>query len=66
MNKNKFLDIIALFSSSGTLICCALPMTVATIAGGAALSSLVSLFPFLVTLSQYKNLKIDPKSLIKF
>ena len=56
MNKNKFLDIIALFSSSGTLICCALPMTVATIAGGAALSSLVSLFPFLVTLSQYKNI----------
>ena len=55
MNKNKFLDIIALFSSSGTLICCALPMIVATIAGGAALSSLVSLFPFLVTLSQYKN-----------
>ena len=55
MNKNKFLDVLALFSSSGTLICCALPIVVATLAGGAALSSMVSLFPFLVTLSQYKN-----------
>ncbi len=49
------MDVLALFSSSGTLICCALPMVVATLAGGAALSSMVSLFPFLVTLSQYKN-----------
>ena len=55
MNKNNIMDVLALFSSSGTLICCALPMVVATLAGGAALSSMVSLFPFLVTLSQYKN-----------
>ncbi len=55
MNKNNIMDVLALFSSSGTLICCALPMVVAALAGGAALSSMVSLFPFLVTLSQYKN-----------
>ncbi len=55
MNKNNIMDVLALFSSSGTLICCALPIVVAALAGGAALSSMVSLFPFLVTLSQYKN-----------
>jgi len=55
VNKNNIMDVLALFSSSGTLICCALPIVVAALAGGAALSSMVSLFPFLVTLSQYKN-----------
>ena len=54
MNKNKFLDIIALFSSSGTLICCALPSLFVVIGAGASFANLITVFPFLIVLSQYK------------
>lgn len=52
--KNKFLSILSVFTSSSTLICCALPALVAAIAGGAAVSSLISIFPWMVPLSQHK------------
>lgn len=45
----------ALFTSAGTLLCCALPSALAFIAGGAAVTSFVSIFPWLVTLSQVKG-----------
>lgn len=51
----KLSSSLALFTSTGTLICCALPSAIAALAGGAALASFVSTFPWLVTLSQHKE-----------
>jgi|TARA_B110000438_G_scaffold6883_1_gene6773 hypothetical protein len=53
--KDKALSLFTLFTSSGTLLCCVLPAVVATIAGGAAVSSMLSVFPFLIPLSMYKE-----------
>ena len=53
--KEKAISVLTLFTSSGTLLCCALPAVVATIAGGAAVSSMLSVFPFLIPLSMNKG-----------
>jgi len=45
----------ALFASSGTLICCALPALLVATGAGAALSTLVSAVPGLVWVSEYKE-----------
>lgn len=54
-SRQKLASFLALFTSTGTLLCCALPSTLAAVAGGAALASFVSTFPWLVSLSQYKE-----------
>lgn len=46
----------ALFASSGTLICCALPALLVALGAGAVLSTLVTVVPGLVWLSEYKGL----------
>jgi hypothetical protein len=51
----KVSSFLALFTSTGTLLCCALPAALAAIAGGAAVTSLVSTFPWLVPLSANKG-----------
>jgi hypothetical protein len=53
--KEKAISVLTLFTSSGTLLCCVLPAVVATIAGGAAVSSMLSVFPFLIPLSMNKG-----------
>ena len=53
--KDRALSVLTLFTSSGTLLCCVLPAVVATIAGGAAVSSMLSAFPFLIPLSMNKE-----------
>ncbi len=45
---------LTLFASTGTLICCALPITLVTLGLGATVVALTGSFPFLITLSQYK------------
>lgn len=45
----------SLLLSSGTLVCCALPALLVAVGAGAALSSLVSVFPQIVWLSEYKE-----------
>lgn len=45
---------LVLFASTGTLICCALPILLVTLGLGAAVASLTSSFPILITLSQHK------------
>jgi hypothetical protein len=47
---------LALFASSGTLVCCALPALLVSLGAGAALSSLISVFPQIVWLSEHKVL----------
>jgi hypothetical protein len=46
---------LALFTSLGTLVCCALPIVLVTLGLGAAVAALTSAFPFLITLSQHKG-----------
>lgn len=45
----------SLFASSSTLVCCAIPALLVTLGAGAALSSLVSVFPQIVWLSENKE-----------
>lgn len=47
--------VLSLFASSGTLVCCALPALLVALGAGAALSSLVALFPQVVWLSEHKE-----------
>jgi len=53
--KEKIISFFSLFGSSTTLLCCALPALLSVIAGGAAVGSLISAFPWLIPLSMYKN-----------
>ena len=53
--KQKLASYLALFTSTGTLLCCALPSAIAVIAGGAAVTSFISTFPWLVPLSRQKE-----------
>lgn len=52
--KQKTASFLALFTSTGTLLCCALPAAIAGIAGGSAVVSLISTFPWLAPLSRHK------------
>ena len=49
-------SVLSLFASSGTLICCALPALLVALGAGAALSSLVAVFPGIVWVSEYKEI----------
>ena len=53
-SNNHFLPFLSLFTSAGTLICCALPALLVSIGAGAALAGLVSTVPQLIWLSTYK------------
>ncbi len=52
--KETLLPTLSLFTSVGTLLCCALPALLVTLGAGAALAGLVSSAPWLVALSKYK------------
>lgn len=46
--------VLTLFTTTGTLICCALPITLVTLGLGSAVIGLTSAAPWLITLSHYK------------
>lgn len=52
--KHTLMPTLSLFTSVGTLVCCALPALFVTLGAGAALAGLVSAAPWLVALSKYK------------
>lgn len=52
----KCTNILSLFTSGSTLICCALPATLVAIGSAATLASLVSNFPQLIWISEHKLL----------
>ena len=52
--NDKTANFFSLFASSSTLICCALPAVFVLLGAGASFASLLSVFPFLIILSQYK------------
>jgi len=45
---------LSLFTSGGTLICCALPALLVSVGAGAAMAGLVGTFPQIVWLSEHK------------
>jgi hypothetical protein len=53
--KSRLVNIVSLFTSTSTLICCALPALLVAVGAGAALSSLVSAVPQLVWISEHKT-----------
>lgn len=54
--KHTLMPTLSLFTSVGTLVCCALPALFVTLGAGATLAGLVSTAPWLVALSKYKAL----------
>jgi hypothetical protein len=54
--QNWLSGIFSLLASSSTLVCCAIPALLVTLGAGAALSSLVAVFPQIVWLSEHKPL----------
>ena len=56
LNNSKLANLLSLFTSGSTLICCALPATLVAIGSAATLSSLISNFPQLIWISEHKGL----------
>ena len=55
-SKSLLLPSLSLFTSLGTLFCCALPALFVVLGAGAVLAGLLSSAPFLIMLSKYKVL----------
>lgn len=53
--RSRILGYLSLFTSLGTLLCCALPSLLVLFGLGASVASMLSVFPWLVTLSHYKQ-----------
>ncbi|MFM2051061.1 MAG: hypothetical protein RL682_1552 [Pseudomonadota bacterium] len=53
--RSFWTSVASLFATSSTLVCCAIPALLVAIGAGAALSSLVSVFPQVVWLSEHKE-----------
>ncbi len=52
--KNRLLSYLALFTSLGTLLCCALPSLLVLLGLGATVASFLSAVPCLVTLARHR------------
>lgn len=53
--RSAVLSYFSLFTSLGTLLCCALPSLLVLFGLGASVASMLSLVPWLVTLSKHKE-----------
>ena len=54
ISKPKSWGWLVLFASTGTLLCCALPIVLVSLGMGAVVASMASNIPFLIVLSQHK------------
>ncbi len=52
--SNLLTSIATLFASSSTLICCAIPALLVALGAGATLSTIISIFPKIVWVSEHK------------
>lgn len=52
--KQKGVTLFTLFTTTGTLVCCALPIIFVTLGLGATVAAITSAFPFLIVLSKHK------------
>ena len=55
MEKPQTWSWVLLFTTSGTLICCAIPITLVSLGLGTIVASMASSAPWIVTLSMYKG-----------
>lgn len=55
-HKETSITWLALFTTTGTLVCCAIPILLVSLGMGATVAAMVSNIPFLLTLSQHKGL----------
>lgn len=62
--KEKMMAFLSLFFSAGTLVCCALPALFVLLGFGSVLASLVSVFPFLIWLSEHKPITFGASGLM--
>lgn len=53
-HKEQGITWFTLFTTTGTLVCCALPIIFVTLGLGATVAAMTSTFPFLMALSQHK------------
>jgi len=53
--KDRSVTFFTLFTTTGTLVCCALPIMLVTLGMGATVAAMTSAFPFLITLSLHKG-----------
>ena len=53
-NKESRVTYFTLFTTTGTLVCCALPIIFVTLGFGATVAAITDTLPFLVTLSKHK------------
>src|SRR4051794_11920417 len=53
--RGLLLNYLSLFTSFGTLLCCALPSLLVLLGLGATVASFLAAVPWLVTLSHHKN-----------
>ena len=56
VNKNLFVSWLSLFSSFGTLICCAIPSLMIALGMGAAFAGLIGVFPQIIWISDNKQI----------
>ena len=56
LTKQAFFSILSLFTSIGTLLCCALPALLVTLGMGAVLAGFISMSPWITNISNYKNI----------
>lgn len=54
-SRNAVLGYVSLFTSFGTLLCCALPSLLVLVGLGATVASVLSSVPWLVTISRHKD-----------
>lgn len=52
--REEILSVLALFTSTGTLVCCALPALLVSLGMAAVVISAVSAFPWLMPLTRHK------------
>ena len=52
--KQTIFPVLSLFTSIGTLLCCALPALLVTLGMGAALAGFISVAPWITVISEYK------------
>jgi hypothetical protein len=56
VSRSAVFSFLSLFTSVSTLLCCALPALLVLFGLGASVASVLSFFPWLVTLSRHKEL----------
>lgn len=54
LKQSLWASVVSIFTSSGTLICCALPALLVALGAGATLAGIVTNFPQLIWLSEHK------------